>query len=66
MAKRPPRRKRAAAPRVSANRFRELERTVAQNQADLALQFRRIAQIQAELDGIKRAWTQMKGFADKD
>jgi hypothetical protein len=41
--------------RISAANFRALQEVVEQNRRDLELQFRRIAQIQAELDTIKRS-----------
>jgi hypothetical protein len=45
---------------ASTARLRSVEAEVEQNRRDLDLQFRRIAQIQAELDTIKRAWLKMK------
>jgi hypothetical protein len=54
MAKQSPRRKPAGRRSVSVTEFRELQRTMEQHTADLNLQFRRIAQIQAELDGLKK------------
>jgi len=44
--------------------LRELKDAVAQNTADLAIQFQRIAQIQAELD-VLRSGLQEKGSARK-
>jgi len=41
--------------RISAANFRALQEVVEQHRRDLDLQFRRIAQIQAELDTIKRS-----------
>ena len=54
MAKRSPKRKPVRRRPVSVTEFRELQRTIEQHAADLTLQFRRIAQIQAELDGLKK------------
>ena len=45
----------------STRRLRALEAQVEENRRELDLQFRRIAQIQAELDTVKQAWTRMKG-----
>jgi hypothetical protein len=61
MAKRLTRRPSARASwHISPARFRELEQAVERNTADLALQLRRIAQMQAELDTVKKAWTAVK------
>jgi hypothetical protein len=45
---------------LSAARLRSLETEMEQNRRDLALQFRRIAQIQVDIDTIKRAVLKMK------
>ena len=64
MAKRQRQRLRRVGPaseRVTLKQFRALEAIVTANQRELSLQFKRIAQIQAELDAVKRAWVKMKG-----
>jgi hypothetical protein len=58
MAKRPSARgtrSRPAIQRSLASRMRALETAVEQNRRDLDLQFRRIAQIQVEIDTLKRS-----------
>ena len=50
--------------RISAGeRIRILEQQLDQNSTDLNLQFRRIAQIQTELDAIKKMLAQLIGTA---
>jgi hypothetical protein len=58
MAKRPARRRKASGDSSSGSskRVRALEARVEENTSDLQLQFRRIAQIQAELDTLKQEW----------
>ena len=56
------RRPRSTASPVNVRRdeFREMTATVQQHTRDLEIQLQRIAQLQADLDEIKRAWTKVK------
>jgi predicted transposase YdaD len=61
MAKRAVGRRKAGTGSSSASaRLRALEAQVEQNRRELELQFRRIAQMQGELDYVKQAWSRMK------
>jgi hypothetical protein len=62
MAKRAPGRKEPAAGLSSRTdaRLRAIEAQVEENRRDLELQFRRIAQIQVELDTVKQAWIKVQ------
>jgi len=48
---------------VRRDEFREITATVQQHTRDLEIQLKRIAQLQADLDEIKRAWTKVKLLA---
>jgi hypothetical protein len=61
VAKRSPGRKAARPTRASSGAVRELQRTVEQHTEDLNLQFRRIAQIQADLDVVKKTLSKLVG-----
>jgi predicted transposase YdaD len=64
MAKRAAGRRQAGTGSLSAStRLHALEVQVEENRRDLELQFRRIAQMQAELDFVKQAWAKVKGAA---
>jgi len=45
---------------VRRDEFREVLATLHQHTRDLEIQVKRIAQLQAELDEIKRAWTKTR------
>jgi len=47
--------------KVTREEFKRLEVRVEELRREFSLQFRRIAQIQAELDQIQSAWTKRKG-----
>jgi hypothetical protein len=59
MAKRATRRSKTANGK-SSERLRLIEQQLEDNRRDLDLQFRRIAQMQVELDNVKQAWVRMK------
>ena len=48
---------------VRRDEFREVLDTLHQHTRDLEIQLKRIAQLQADLDEIKRAWTKVKLLA---
>jgi len=48
---------------VRRDEFREVTATVQQHTRDLDIQLKRIAQLQVDLDEIKRAWTKVKLLA---